>query len=228
MVLKRSRKMFKKRRVMRAKKYAKRSYTTKISNSVSRPQKTILKLPYFTSGQLNSALGAFVQQTFNLNSLFDPDRTGIGHQPLGFDEWKPFYNRYRVFKVDYVITLTNLDPDQAANVAVINQNAVTTWVDDSVFEQPNSFYSCLAPRDGSASRKVIKGSVYLPRLNGQSSTQYKANENSQAITTVSPVEILTQSIVTHPTLAGSEVNIGYAIKYIYHTELFDPNVLTIS
>jgi len=36
------------------------------------------------------------QHVFRLNSLFDPDFTATGHQPLGFDQWAQFYNHYVV------------------------------------------------------------------------------------------------------------------------------------
>lgn len=34
--------------------------------------------------------------TFRMNSLFDPDFTGIGHQPAGYDQITPFYNSWIV------------------------------------------------------------------------------------------------------------------------------------
>ena len=219
-----------KRRMRKPRKFFKRKsrYITNVRNSVSRPQKLIVKLPYFTSGQLQSAVGAYSYQIFNLNSIYDPDRSGIGHQPLGRDQWVPFYSRYRVFKVDYVITLTNVDPAQAADCVVLNANGIPLLTDDSVYEQPGSFYASLAPRDGGASRKVIKGSVYLPRLNGLTGTQYKSDENTQSTQGASPIEVLTQSIAVSPVITGAEVNVCYSVKYIYHVEMFDPVNLLIS
>jgi hypothetical protein len=38
----------------------------------------------------------YVLQQFSLNSLFDPDETGVGHQPRYFDQWSNFYETYRV------------------------------------------------------------------------------------------------------------------------------------
>lgn len=38
----------------------------------------------------------FVPYQFRGNSLFDPNSTGVGHQPRGFDQLKLLYARYRV------------------------------------------------------------------------------------------------------------------------------------
>ncbi len=56
-----------------------------------------------------AALTGIVQnkQTWNINSLFDPDLTGIGHQPLGFDNWAVFFSRYRVIGCNVNVKLTN-------------------------------------------------------------------------------------------------------------------------
>jgi len=101
--------------------------------------------------------------------------------------------------------------------------------DDSVFENPNSYYVSLAPRDGSASRKVVKGSVYLPRVLGQSGSAYKANENTAGIIgATSSAELLIHNIIVTSVISGQNVNVCYSVKYIYHTELFDADVLSSS
>lgn len=46
------------------------------------------------SGSASSLASARI----NLNSLFDPNNSGVGHQPRGFDELCPvFYQKYRVY-----------------------------------------------------------------------------------------------------------------------------------
>lgn len=41
----------------------------------------------------STTIGTYV---FRANSCFDPDYTGAGHQPMGFDEWSALYNSYTV------------------------------------------------------------------------------------------------------------------------------------
>jgi len=200
-----------------------RKYTAVIRQT-GRPQRMVGKLVYYTTGQLYSEVGLYQTQLMNLNSLYDPDRSGIGHQPLGRDQWATWYNRYRVFKVDYVIEFNNLDDSQAATVAVINQNGIPTYTDTSAFEQPGAFVTSVAPVSG-MSKKVVKGSVYLPRLNGKTPGAYKANDDTQAQMGANPAEVLTQAIVCAPVIAASPLNVGYTIKYVYHCEMFDPNTL---
>lgn len=63
--------------------------------SVSQPVQPF-KLKWQYSNVLNVNLGVSVAQTFRVNSLYDPDYTGIGDQPVGFDELSAFYSKYRV------------------------------------------------------------------------------------------------------------------------------------
>lgn len=51
---------------------------------------------YATSVVLSTAVSAVAQYNFRANSIFDPDGSGAGHQPLGHDQWSAFYNHYVV------------------------------------------------------------------------------------------------------------------------------------
>lgn len=48
---------------------------------------------------------------FCANGLYDPDISGIGHQPLGFDQFTPIYDHYQVVKCRIIVDLVN-DGDQ--------------------------------------------------------------------------------------------------------------------
>lgn len=54
----------------------------------------------------SSATGGVWSWQFRLNSLFDPDFTGTGAQPTGFDQWMALYDRYRVLATEIDWNLT--------------------------------------------------------------------------------------------------------------------------
>lgn len=57
----------------------------------------MVKLRYSTEILLNPAVGGVpVYHVFRANGIFDPDFTGVGHQPRGFDEWMAVYQHYTV------------------------------------------------------------------------------------------------------------------------------------
>lgn len=83
------------------------------------PNQYYRRLKYVDEIGLVSNTGAVVGNTFRMNSLFDPDLTGTGHQPMYFDQLAAVYDRYFVYastiKVTYTIegptsTTANLGP----------------------------------------------------------------------------------------------------------------------
>lgn len=56
----------------------------------------IQKLRYATYFTLSSSLGTVQTYVFRANSIYDPDYTGSGHQPLRHDQLEMLYNHYVV------------------------------------------------------------------------------------------------------------------------------------
>uniref|UniRef100_UPI0040475A4C hypothetical protein n=1 Tax=Flavobacterium sp. TaxID=239 RepID=UPI0040475A4C len=45
---------------------------------------------------MDAAAGGVSSYAFRANSCFDPNSSGVGHQPSGFDQWTVFYNHHVV------------------------------------------------------------------------------------------------------------------------------------
>jgi hypothetical protein len=60
------------------------------------PDRLQTTLRYHTNGLLQSASGSVAQYVFRWNSIFDPDFTSAGHQPLYHDTYGAIYDHYSV------------------------------------------------------------------------------------------------------------------------------------
>jgi hypothetical protein len=66
---------------------------------------------------LNASVGAWTQQVYSASGLYDPDVTGTGHQPMGFDQLMAFYDHYLV---------------ERARIRVVPTSGSTTHVNPSI------------------------------------------------------------------------------------------------
>lgn len=74
-------------------------------------------LHYYDYGQtLLSSAGLATTRFFSANGLYDPDITGTGHQPMGFDQLMLFYEQATVLNSSITVTFIGLS--QASRVAV--------------------------------------------------------------------------------------------------------------
>lgn len=66
----------------------------------------LVKLRYVDHIAINPTSGVATAHAFRANDMFDPNATGIGHQPLMFDEWMQIYDHFTVLgskiKVEYL------------------------------------------------------------------------------------------------------------------------------
>jgi len=80
----------KKRYVRRRKRYSKQGVPSGM------PLARTTKLRYTEIVDLGSAAGLLQRYVFSANSVFDPNVTGVGHQPMGYDNWSRLYGEYIV------------------------------------------------------------------------------------------------------------------------------------
>lgn len=90
------------RSTFRRRRPARRRFTRKRKSFISRLPFTgfglskVVRLRYTTPLLINPAVGLAVFHFFRANGPFDPDLTGVGHQPRGYDQWAQFYQRATV------------------------------------------------------------------------------------------------------------------------------------
>jgi len=177
------------------------------------PQRFITKQKYSTSFPITAITGSY---TFNLNSVYDPDRTGIGHQPYGFDQLAALYNRYRVIKCSYVIN--GYADSNALRIACLATNELPSLASVSdLVERPRARFVVQYP---GANTQYLKGSVSIPSLVGRSKAQYMADDRYQATVTNDPAELaLLQVAVAGMNDGGAAATLVITLEYT--VEYFD-------
>jgi len=181
---------------MQGRRPGKRAYKTNslVGKSLNPiPQRTIVKMKYCQSvnASLVGGVGAY---QFNLNSIFKPDRTGLGgHQPYARDNFELLYNRYRVISCRYAIAVAS-STGFTTQVVALPANEVLTMTNASeARENPRARF---AIQSANAPLKMLKGNVYIPSLVGRTKAQYMADDRYQAQMTTSPAELAVLNIFT--------------------------------
>lgn len=89
------------------------------------------RLTYFDSGSLTVNVGLMASHVFAVNGLYDPNVTGVGHQPAGFDQMMVFFDHYVVTHAKATVTWFNVSAN-SAQVALSLNSTVTPVTDYTV------------------------------------------------------------------------------------------------
>jgi len=101
------------------------------------PVSTTRTLKYAAFPSINPGIGAMGQYVFSANGCYDPDITGTGHQPYGFDQMMAMYNHYEV--VESCIRVTPFSTQVTVPFVFcikLDDNSVGTGTPELAMEMP--------------------------------------------------------------------------------------------
>ena len=138
-------------------------------------QRYICKMKYAETYVAALGGGTYAPFVLNLNSIFDPNRTGGGHQPYAHDTLSTLYNRYRVISCRYRVAVNSSDNATDLQLAVIPTNeAIAPITISEVRENPRAKYVLQAPRNDI---RTVSGNVYISPLDRDWETQPAADRS---------------------------------------------------
>lgn len=177
----------------------------------------------FTSG-VAGIMGS--QNVWALTGMYDPDITGVGHQPYGFDQMTPLYFRYLVEKVDVELLFNTLGGTTDACCAMVLRGSagftLTGMTVDNATEDPMIATKTLSPYGNSRSVAMRMNGLKPYILLGISKRQFEDNTDQYAGTsttnpTVAPY--LQASIGIYNGTAG--VTVSCQVILTFHAIWFD-------
>ncbi len=151
------------------------------------PDRLVTTLRYSESYSFGGSGSPGVQQ-WNVNSAFDPNQTGSGHQPSFYDTFSAIYGRYYVeaFKLDcFVVNQLNIGCYGALGYA---DQSIGSDTVEQIIEAKYSKPFFLAPSgSGDASKKISLPWMSTAQLMGQPYTE--ADDNMYAAVGSNPGDI---------------------------------------
>lgn len=145
-----------------------------------------------------SSSGA-VNQQFRGNSLFDPDLTGTGHQPLFFDQYATLYRRYMVYSCAITATISNQDT-VPIHVALIptSESSVSLTTAGVTSEKPYVRWVQVGPNSGTSSR-TVSNRMSTRKMRGGA----QMDDSFGATTSENPSRQWFWNLVTNPQFSGT-------------------------
>lgn len=197
------------------------------------PLKYNAKLRYCdTVAVASGTVGVFGDEfVFKLNGLYDPNTTGIGHQPYGYDQITPLYKRYIVKGVLIKIVFNNPSADGIVCGAMIQGSSgagsLTGISPDIIKEQP---YSITHPLNNTGSQYyMVKQYIDLRKLEGLKVSQWDSNiTNYGALVTADPLLQPTLRVACATDTATSGITLTCRVLLTYYVQFFDRTLLAYS
>lgn len=161
------------------------------------------------------------EYVFNMNSLFDPNQTGTGHQPYGFDQLTPWFNTYCVEDVELVLTC--VAPSSASTyVAMRWRPSVGSYTLSAlgiadVAEKDNTRWFPLpsSPANSQAMTYGI-GKFSIAAVEGKKRSDILAEGAYQAAPTGNPALMPTFAFAIGDLSGASAVTCAITVQLIYH------------
>jgi len=211
------------------------SRVNQVIKKESRAQTTIRYQPPFgTSMRTNLTYAQYVDFSFsvantaymyqfNANSVFDPDRTGGGHQPYGHDQLATMFNKYRVFGFRYLVEVIpgNDVSNSTINWGATVRNGVYTVSYPEVYELP--FVKTATLTNNSKPTKM-RGRIDLTKIN-ERAIAYISDDRTAADTSSSPAEVI---LFTFFGVSNQGNVCRVRVTLVYDVEYFDPVTLGAS
>jgi len=224
-------KVYRKRRPrVRRPRRGKNRASVAVSRSSPIPDRFLTKLRYSTLHALTTAGVAIpASYQFRLNSIFDPDLTGTGHQPLGHDEMATLYQKYTVRGVAWHITFTNQSTTDYADVCVmLRPNTTAVSLMSTALETEHVRRGVVGPESGSRNIMTMKGYASIAKIRGVKASKVEIENEYSALIGANPNIVPTLQVYVENQNVNASITVNFRLEMVYYVTFFDRQALAQS
>lgn len=208
--------------------YKQRSYRpVRLSTSVGFPRKMLVKLRYNDVQQLTiDTSGGALTRVVNYQyqtSLYDPDLTSLGHQPMYYDQlMQPasIYGKYRVYGIRYEFWFMNTNTNQLMPVCIYHSatsNVVTTTSWNLVEEQTGMRAVNVGPLNTKAT--YVRGYLDLAKTLGCTKRDVRTEDDFEAVYNANPARMGYLAVYASSFNASASNILNMRVRLTYYAEL---------
>lgn len=187
----------------------------------------VAKLPFCTDLTLQTvvASGYPTIHKFRLNSLFDPDLSGTGHQPRWFDQLKLMYESYRVTGVKVSVNFNDPGEDGlyvGINAYNVDQTAYNSVAGKYLNDIRERRIATVYPLNNTGKQNKTLN-VYLPihSILGMTKLQYQASSLTGSTISTNPSEEAILEIFSMAPFISTGIGCSVSVKLTYYCTFYD-------
>lgn len=171
------------------------------------------KMTYMTAVTLAPAAGVTSYNTFRLNSVFDPDFSGVGSTVAGYTQAAAVYSRYRVMHFSADVEILNQGVSGLYAFCVVNPlNTVGTNF-SNIMAQRNVWQKAISSKDGNGAVKHrVSGPIGV--FYGVPQSQVRIEDDFAGLTSGHPSNAVYMHVgVYNPAAAAGNAVLNIRITY---------------
>lgn len=210
--------------------------------ALGQAQPRIIQMKYAdVKAYLLNNISTFSANIYRTNSIYDPDYTGTGHQPMGHDEWSTLYNKYCVLAMDIKSTFVasnagSVEGGSSFLGSITVQNGTATGgITELKLEDPNTKTKVVPNSKNNYSHTPAVSLYHRWRADqwwGASQEEVMAQDVCQASFGGSPIRqahvaVQVQQIDGLPTSSASYIW-DVTTEIVYTVYLFEPKTMNQS
>jgi len=178
----------------------------------------------------SSVAGVPTNYFFCANGMFDPNTTGTGHQPMGFDQMMLMYNQYTVLSSKISVTIYNTTSSVAVRVGVYLTPDATAGTDPSrIVENGLLTTKVLSAINVAGYHKEFSLNCDVASYMGRPKGKTMVNSSTLAGTAAAnPTEGVFYNITGWDPFGASNFSLFFDVLIEYKAVFWEPRKLTVS
>lgn len=160
---------------------------------------------------------------FRLNSLNDPNLSGVGHQPYGYDQMSTLYQKYCVYKVHMQVRIqsqTANQPECCINIRPYN-NGSYSLTNKKPWEEMERPGVVVITCNGEM--KTWDQTVHIADIEGVPRSKVFNEDTFSAVAGISPIRNPYFSIACGSSSGSTPSDIVVTVAFVFHTVWSSPN-----